>query len=329
MSLTNDQITAKNFKDFYEYLKPYLGLKPVAGYTPVGTVISVMGTHAPENYLKCDGAVYNIVDYPELSDYFEEQFGQVDFFGGDGVDTFAVPDLQGEFLRGTGTNSHTDQGSGANVGVHQDATEHVDLYTTHNALITPNQVVPNSKTDSVIGKVSTYRNLSASTGTSTVNTSFTSRPTNTSVLYCIAYKNIYITQHVIDDRNVYSETEKIVGEWIDGKPIYQKTFVDTITTYTDASTRRLFSYTLLSTTDAALIDEVVNVDMLGRAVKSGDTRVFTGTSSDEPLDGVVKSMYFQWKIDSSEFTVQAFTRKTDAVTSVKFVITVQYTKTTD
>ena len=39
---------------------------------------------------------------------------------GDGVTTFKVPNLLGEFLRGTGTNSYTNQGSGANVGVHQD-----------------------------------------------------------------------------------------------------------------------------------------------------------------------------------------------------------------
>ena len=36
--------------------------------------------------------------------------------------SFGIPDLRGEFLRGTGTNSHVNGGNGAGVGEHQDAT---------------------------------------------------------------------------------------------------------------------------------------------------------------------------------------------------------------
>ena len=51
------------------------------------------------------------------------------------------------------------------------------------------------------------------------NLSHKLRPTNTSVLYCIATKDIYI-----DARNIYSTTEKVVGEWM-GETLYQKTIV--------------------------------------------------------------------------------------------------------
>lgn len=37
--------------------------------TPVGQIISFMGTKAPENYLACDGAEYNIGDYLDLEDF--------------------------------------------------------------------------------------------------------------------------------------------------------------------------------------------------------------------------------------------------------------------
>ena len=70
--------------------------------TPVGTIISFMGTSAPTNYLICDGTAYSITDYKKLSDHIAAQFGAVDYFGGDGVDTFAVPDLRGEFCAGRG-----------------------------------------------------------------------------------------------------------------------------------------------------------------------------------------------------------------------------------
>ena len=76
-------------------------------YTPIGTIISYMGNNPPKDYLSCDGTVYNISDYQALADFINTEFGSYDFFGGDGTTTFAVPDLRGEFLRGTGTNSHT------------------------------------------------------------------------------------------------------------------------------------------------------------------------------------------------------------------------------
>lgn len=61
---------------------------------PIGTIISFMGTTAPKDYLVCDGAEYNVSDYPKLAALFAEQFGEANHFGGDGAATFAVPDLR-------------------------------------------------------------------------------------------------------------------------------------------------------------------------------------------------------------------------------------------
>lgn len=74
----------------------------IAAGTPVGEIISYMGTISPPNYLICDGAEYQISDFPYLTHHFIENFGTVNYFGGDGKLTFAVPDLRGEFLRGMG-----------------------------------------------------------------------------------------------------------------------------------------------------------------------------------------------------------------------------------
>ena len=227
---TNKAATKADLQELYSRILPYLGGSADAGFTPVGTVISVMGNHAPANYLKCDGATYNIVDYPELADYFLAEFGQKNKFGGDGTTTFAVPDLQGEFLRGSGTNSHTNQGSGATVGTHQDATEHVDVYDYGNKWLGVSSKVNSSgygaqatKADTKMGREGYIQNGTAYSfvTNSAVNAgSYTSRPTNTSVLYCIATKNIYMNPSLD-----YSTSEKVVGTFIDGKPIYQKTYV--------------------------------------------------------------------------------------------------------
>lgn len=216
-------ITVNNFKAFYEQIRPYLGAVH-SGFTPIGTVISVMGTTAPLNYLACDGTVYNIADYTELAAYFNQQFGSSNFFGGDGTTTFAVPDLRGEFLRGTGTNSHANQGSGANVGEHQDGTEHryfaADTYgNIYWNGITNNDNRGSNKRDKDVnlGNINA-KAVAGANGTTGEPSHFTSRPTNTSVLYCIASKNIFM-----DAGSNYSTEEQVVGTWIDGKPIYQKT----------------------------------------------------------------------------------------------------------
>ena len=90
-----------------------------------------------------------------------------------------------------------------------------------------------STNEHYIGKVDTGFGLSnadktfngsvaklSATSTTLTNTTmaYTARPTNTSVLYCIATKDIYV-----DARYDYRLTEKVVGTWIDGKPLYQKT----------------------------------------------------------------------------------------------------------
>lgn len=208
-------ITVNNFKAFYEQIRPYLGAVH-SGFTPIGTVISVMGTTAPLNYLACDGTVYNISDYPELAAYFNAQFGSSNFFGGNGTTTFAVPDLRGEFLRGTGTNSHANQGSGANVGVHQDGTQIPFAHgSVNNYVITANESELNNYDR--YESIGHPRRYLSSTNSDNGGGAFVPRPTNTSVLYCMASKNIFM-----DAGSNYSTEEQVVGTWIDGSYVYQR-----------------------------------------------------------------------------------------------------------
>ena len=59
--------------------------------TPIGSIISYMGSESPAHYLLCDGSEYNIADYPELAKHFKDELGAINYFGGDGITTFAVP----------------------------------------------------------------------------------------------------------------------------------------------------------------------------------------------------------------------------------------------
>lgn len=195
------------------------------GSAPIGTVIAFMGTTAPTNYVACDGTVYNISDYPKLANFFEQQFGTKNHFGGDGTTTFAVPNLNGEFLRGTGTNGHAYQGNGAAVGVHQDGTEFPRYAGSATAFSMSNVVNDkgSQKDDAGIPVSSASgigRNITwtGSWSDPTTGSRFTAKPTNTSVLFCICAR----TEETEPTGHEYSTTEQVVGTWIDGKPIYEK-----------------------------------------------------------------------------------------------------------
>ena len=312
----NDKIVTKeSLREFYNQIQPYLNGGANTGYTPVGTVISIMSNEAPQHYLKCDGSIYNIVDYEELANHFATQFGSSNFFGGNGTTTFAVPDLRGEFLRGTGTNSHIDvylgtkNGDGASVGVHQDATKHLNICALSNrngfylgsSASTSTQTGSYDKDASSGSNVSYRVNASGSASTTATSTPYyVSRPTNTSVLYCIATKDIYI-----DARYDYDTSEKVVGTWIDGKPIYQKIFTGTLS---NSSTDVII--TLLNN-----IDAVINAN--GYISKTG-SKLFIPSQR-------TSSTFFEIWVENNNllFVYQQGWSFTD------YVVAVQYTKTTD
>lgn len=159
----------------------------------VGQVITMSGNQAPQGTLVCDGTVYNIEDYPDLANYYEASQGSKNFYGGDGETTFAVPDYRGEFLRGTGTNSHANQGNGASVGVHQDGTEVSSAFRYENQYIAPvyamtgNQGVRNQDRVNDRAGFASISATFAESGGEGSGGMYATRPTNTSVLYCVVY----------------------------------------------------------------------------------------------------------------------------------------------
>ncbi len=189
-------ITNKNKKFTTPNLMGIIGMeyKNKSVGTPVGEIIAVMGNEVPVNYLACDGTVYQIADYPYLAEYFGKNFGNAGFFGGDGTTTFAVPDLRGEFLRGTGTNSHANGGAGTSVGVHQPPTLIPYMHGGGSDIAVGDAGVLNApgNADTIIPTDNNCRVIkNDSTSAGMKNRSYTARPTSTSVLYLIKYQPTY------------------------------------------------------------------------------------------------------------------------------------------
>ena len=156
---------------------------------PTGTIISYMGNNPPSGYVKCNGAKYdkNDPNYSALAAQIEQQFGSCYHFGGNDNDGFAVPNLQGEFLRGTGTTPYTNQGSGSTVGEHQNSTElRAHSFGSNNLNYDGSSYNGYNYADSTIStgnRTGYYAKSGSYTRSGTLF--ITSRPTNTSVLYCI------------------------------------------------------------------------------------------------------------------------------------------------
>ena len=162
------------------------------GPNPTGTIIHFFGESAPEGYLACDGTTYNKVDYPALSTHLLALTNHSAYEVSGDTTKFKVPDLRGEFLRGTGTNSRTNMGSGAAVGTHQDGTAHRyfgldtgnNIYWEHISNNTYREAI-NKDTNIKFADANSGRWIGAQTGSGGNYTHYTARPTNTSVLYCI------------------------------------------------------------------------------------------------------------------------------------------------
>lgn len=193
VSLSVQEIGREIVIDPVEYVNDQQGIED----TPVGHILSYMGNTPPKHYLNCDGTEYDIIDYPYLAEHIRKQFGSYDYFGGDGIDTFAVPDLRGEFLRGTSENSHLNQGNGAEVGEHQDATEHVLVQggANNNIFYSVQGLNMSNNEDSRIGSTTNWSRIKPSSTATVGYNHYTSRPTNTSVMYCIKYEPTYYFEH--------------------------------------------------------------------------------------------------------------------------------------
>jgi len=158
---------------------------------PIGAVIGFMAQSAPANYLACDGALHSIAAYPALAAYFQEQFGSANHFGGDGTTTFAVPDLRNLFLRGY--HGTAEEQLSGEIGVKQEGTE------IPNATGFKNDVGEKFLIEGCNGGLENLFPTTADTisgygdvgfikldaGSVSKPMTFTSRPVNAAVLYCI------------------------------------------------------------------------------------------------------------------------------------------------
>ena len=161
---------------------------------PLGTIISYLGNEPPVGYLVCDGKEYQIADHSQLAAFFEKEFGSKNHFGGDGTSTFAVPDFRNLFLRGF--HGESDKKLSGEIGAKQEGTEHINWVSMNgspggigNLRQNTDDTIERKNPDTIKGSSKTIRYLGLSSSAANYvqasGLTYTSRPVNAAVQYCI------------------------------------------------------------------------------------------------------------------------------------------------
>jgi len=154
----------------------------------VGMIAPFGMSSVPTGWLACDGSAVSRTTYADLFTAIGTTWG-----AGDGSSTFALPDLEGAFLRGTGThNTHQDareNGSahfaGPSVGSFQDDQMQGHRHASNAA----NDIAGGSYYGSTSGTiVGTFDTGDPKLGVNgTPRSGNETRPFNAGVKYCIKY----------------------------------------------------------------------------------------------------------------------------------------------
>lgn len=152
---------------------------------PAGAVQYFARKKAPEGWLVADGSEVSRSQYSDLFAAIRVDFGM-----GDGIDTFRIPDLRGEFIRCLDAGRGVD--SGRSIGSTQIATQ-VLVDNDANAVVgaidwTNNDLSALGYEPASVAKVSLHYN-SATSGAQSYESQFARsiRPRNVALLACIKY----------------------------------------------------------------------------------------------------------------------------------------------
>ena len=131
--------------------------------------------------------------------------------------------------------------------------------------------------------------------------------------------NLVSIVNAFNKGDIYSTQERMIGQWVDGKPLYQRTFIDSSTSYSDSNSKRTFTCLSLTGVDY--------VNLVDANCSFGNATYFRNVTFSSNLQ-MEQNMYAMYNTTSHEGTVYVQTSN-KTVTSIGYIITIQYTKTTD
>ena len=144
---------------------------------PIGSIITYAVNTPPTGFLECNGAAINRTTYANLFAAIGTTFGI-----GDGVTTFNIPDLRGEFLRGWDNGRGIDPARVFGSAQAFEIESHTHNINNYSGTGTPGQdSISDQVTGAASGGPSVGFTIALATGGSET------RPRNIALTYCIKY----------------------------------------------------------------------------------------------------------------------------------------------
>ena len=211
----------------------------VSGDTlPIGAIMPFGSDTIPDNWLLCNGQAVSRTDYQELFNTIGITYGS-----GNGFTTFNLPDLQGKIPVGKDEND-TDFDTLGNTGGEKEHTLTINEMPNHSHMLQLRSY------ESASGTGQWHATYNGNESQSNVGSWKTGGSQAHNILQPYIVQNYIIKAkqsagvvatvvdglnstsatnalsanqgRILNDRFNYSTTEKVVGTWIDGKPLYSK-----------------------------------------------------------------------------------------------------------
>lgn len=337
--LNNSSFTAKQWEAINSGITAELVAKiddvkteVVNSNLPIGAPMAWLSEVPPVGFLAFDGSEYNISDYPELYNVIKN----IPSFHSDTEGKFKIPNLKGRVLQGADTvigelieaGLPNITGNTKLAGSFEEPTGAFDKDTVTIRASSYGSAIDISPIifDASKGETKTDGTLKTEYEPHVYGNSDTVQPPAFTVRWVIKATNYESleknaiddtkttnanawsaakTQTEIDAKHKYSTEEKVIGEWIDGKPIYRKVF-----------------YSPTNWSNGTIVGNIGNVDVVININSTSCTNNgnwFTGYN----VPTLENTAFVQ--PDGSVVVARAGT----FVNNIKALVIVEYTKTTD
>lgn len=306
----------------------------VAGDTlPVGSIMPFGGETVPDNYLLCDGQAVSRTTYAQLFSVIGTSYGV-----GDGSTTFNLPDLRGRVPVGYDSTQTEFNSTGKTGGEKTHTLTVAEMPAHQHKMPIDSYVDTDAQTNS-------QRGGHVSSGTAGVQYNTTSagggqphnilQPYITQKYIIKAFQAAGTVAQIVNTHDIsstdaysasyinglhtYSTTEKRIGTWIDGKPIYRKVF--------DINNPSFSGDTLNYNHGIANMDWLVDAKAIG--IRSGSGKTFQRFSRLGTVQSMDDVQRYGLDLGDIKASGQVQFIKGNLQNLSRIILILEYTKTTD